>query len=58
MKPPKTPAGAIRQYNAILNRWRRDYSDMFGMDWRTMRINCPEDYAHIHDVLKPMLEAL
>ena len=56
MSIPKSSKGAMRQYTAILNRWHREYGGMFGLDWRTMRINCPEDYAYLHDVLKPMLE--
>ena len=45
----RTKRGAIRRYNAIIRKYRRDFAGggMFGFDLPTMRSNCPEAYAEI-----------
>jgi hypothetical protein len=50
MRMPKTKRGASRQFNAILNAYRRAFAGggMFGFDWPTMRINAPDTYAKLH----------
>jgi hypothetical protein len=45
----RSKRGAIRRYNALLNRCFRDMRGglQFGMDWRTLRITFPERYAEL-----------
>lgn len=46
---PKTKAGAVRQYDAIMRAARAAGRGglTFGMDWPTFKINHPAAYAHI-----------
>ena len=48
----KTKQGAIRRYDAILRKYRRDFDGggMFGMDWPTLRLNAPDAYAELQDI--------
>ena len=46
-KMPKSKRGAVRQYWSIIAAYRRVYSDMFGCDWVTFKINQPEAYQHL-----------
>jgi hypothetical protein len=48
----KTKQGAIRRYDAILRRCRRDMAGglTFGMDWPTLRITFPDRYAELQDI--------
>ena len=45
----RTKRGAVRRYNAILNRCFRDMRGglQFGMDWVTLRITWPDRYADL-----------
>ncbi len=51
-KYPKSHAGALRQINALIRRYMRDYAGggMFGFDWPTMRANEPEVYQRIRNL--------
>ena len=46
MTQPKSKEGAMRQYDANLNAYRRDFAGggSFGFDWATMRLNSPDRY--------------
>lgn len=46
-KPPRSVAGARRQYNAVVRVYRRAYAGggQFGFDWPTFRVNWSEGYA-------------
>lgn len=48
-KQPKSKEGCIRQANAILSGYRRDFAGggSFGYDWPTFRANSPERYVRI-----------
>ena len=48
----KTKQGALRRYDAILRKYRRDFAGgfAFGMDWPTMRANAPNAYAELQDI--------
>ena len=59
MREPKSKEGALRQYEAVLNSYRRDYAGggSFGFDWTTMRLNSPERYdrlQHLSSLLKTL----
>ena len=47
--PPKSKRGALRQYRAIMNAYRRDFAGggAFGWDWPTFAINSPERYKQV-----------
>ena len=46
MRDPKSKEGALRQYDANLNAYRRDFAGggSFGFDWPTMRLNAPDRF--------------
>ena len=46
---PKSKEGCIRQYNAIINSYRKDFAGggSFGFDWPTFRINSPERFERV-----------
>lgn len=48
----RTKQGAIRRYNALLNRYRRDFAGggMFGCDWPTLRLNSPSTYTELRQI--------
>ena len=49
MREPKSKEGALRQYDATLNAYRRDFAGggSFGFDWPTMRLNAPERFEQL-----------
>ena len=49
---PRTKEGAFRQYNALINAYRRDFAGggLFGFDWPTFRMNDPERYARVQEL--------
>ena len=49
MRDPKSKEGALRQYDAIIRSYRRDFAGggSFGFDFPTMRLNSPERYAQL-----------
>lgn len=59
IKLPKSKRGAVRQYNILLNAYKRafDGGGMFGFDWPTMRANDPDTYAKIQ-ALKTIYKGL
>ena len=59
MREPKSKEGALRQYDANLNAYRRDFAGggSFGFDWPTMRLNAPERYEraqHLASLFKTL----
>lgn len=46
MRDPKSKEGALRQYDANINAYRRDFAGggSFGFDWVTMRLNAPDRF--------------
>ena len=51
-KLPKSKRGATRQYNAIMRKCRKSMAGglSYGMDWPTMRVTFPDEYAHIRKI--------
>lgn len=49
MRTPKTKRGAMRRYNAILNRCFKDAKGglSFGLDWPTLRSLWPDRFKEI-----------
>ena len=59
MREPKSKEGALRQYEATINAYRRDFAGggSFGFDWVTMRINAPERFErcqHLASLFKTL----
>ena len=52
MRTPKTKRGAMRRYNAILNRCFKDAKGglSFGLDWPTLRTLWPDRYMEIRSL--------
>jgi hypothetical protein len=52
MPTPKTKRGALRRYNAILNRCFKDAKGglSFGLDWPTLRVLWPDRYTEIRSL--------
>ena len=52
-RPPRSYAGAMRQYNALLRRYRKVFAGgfAFGADWRTFRIIWPEGCAKARELV-------
>ena len=48
----KSKEGCVRQINALLNSYRRDFAGggSFGYDWATMRLNSPERYERVREL--------
>lgn len=50
----RTKRGALRQYNAILRAYKRDYPDggMLGFDWpqKSVRANDPQRYEQLRRI--------
>lgn len=48
----RTKRGAIRRYNAIINRCYRDArgGTQYGIDWPTLRVTWPDRYAEIQSI--------
>ena len=55
---PKTKNGCVRQINAVLRSYQRDFSGggSFGYDWTTFRINSPKRYARVRELQKLCME--
>ena len=51
---PKSKQGCIRQINALLNSYQRDFSGggAFGWDWPTFRLNSPERHERVRALQK------
>ena len=49
---PRTKRGANRQANALVNMFHRKMEGgaSFGIDWRTVRIWFPKEYAHFQSM--------
>jgi hypothetical protein len=56
---PKSKRGAVRQYNALINKFYREMEGggTFGIDWPTARIFFPQECAHI-DAMRSAYRAL
>ena len=48
----RSKRGAVRRYNAIIAKYRRDFAGggMFGFDYPTMRSNAPEAYQALAEL--------
>lgn len=59
MREPKSKEGALRQYDALIRSYRRDFAGggSFGFDWPTMRLNSPERFARARE-LSAMFQTL
>jgi hypothetical protein len=46
---PKSKQGCVRQVDAILRSYRRDFAGggAFGYDWPTFRLNSPDRYERV-----------
>ena len=51
---PKSKAGCARQIRALINAYRRNWSDggSYDFDWQTMRLNDPETFDRIRALTK------
>lgn len=58
-REPRTRAGAVRQYGAIVRTYKRAFAGggLFGWDWPTFRMNWPEGHARAWHLYK-LAEAL
>jgi len=55
-KQPKSKEGALRQYDATIRAYRRDFAGggSFGFDMPTFRLNDPERYARCAELAAMM----